>query len=259
MGGKVPQWACAWAAALSVWAHGPACASPWPRPPGETFIETRGEYFRTAVPDGVYRRLDSQIYVEHGAGERVLIGGKAIYGDSRLSAGAAAPGDDGFTELEAFVQYTALRRGRTVVSVRGAVIRPAEAAAGARPELVADGVDIDLRALVGRSLDAGAIKAFAALEGGYRKRTGLGADQFRADATIGVEPFADWLVMVEALSTVSLGGGDRGPDFDVVRIQPSLVWRVTSSLSLRAGAGFETAARNIAPGRSVFIGLWSTF
>ncbi|MEM6539226.1 MAG: hypothetical protein AAF668_16035, partial [Pseudomonadota bacterium] len=50
-----------------------------------------------------------------------------------------------------------------------------------------------------------------------------------------------------------------GADFDIVKIQPSLVWRFSPSLSVRAGGLFEIAGRNLSLGRGAFIALWTEF
>jgi hypothetical protein len=44
-----------------------------------------------------------------------------------------------------------------------------------------------------------------------------------------------------------------------VKIQPSLVYRFSRRWTVQAGVTEEIASRNLALGRTYFIGLWSAF
>ncbi|MEO1242754.1 MAG: hypothetical protein AAFX54_12670 [Pseudomonadota bacterium] len=254
---------------LSFILSGGAIASPWTRADNEFLVISRADYFKADLqpvntPDGFvdsqFQRIESNTYAEFGVTDDVMIGAKAVYGTTWLTRGADTETATGFSEVEGFGQYQFLRSGRDAGSIRIAAAVPANFSSGVRPALQADGVDIDISALYGRNIYDNDFKVFSSIEGGFRKRTGNAADHIRLQSTIGVEPDAQWLFLLETFATVSLRNEELdGADFDVVRIQPSILWRFSNRWGLQAGAAEEIAGRNIALGRTFFIGLWSRF
>ncbi len=243
-----------------------ADASPWPRSKGGVFIETRADFVDAPLEGGGrFERIDSALYTEIGVTNRLLAGFQAAFGRTTLQTPFESAAATGFSDLEGFVQYTVLRGHRAATSIRLAGARPAALAGGARQELAADGADIELRALHGRDIIQRPVKIFITAEAGYRARLGDAADQVRADGIIGIEPSDHWLILLEGQSITSLQNETRfetgagGADFDIVRFQPSLVWRANERWAVRAGASFEVATRNVAPARRLFLGLWTTF
>lgn len=98
------------------------------------------------------------------------------------------------------------------------------------------------------------------METGYRRRFGDSADQIKSQATVGVEPSSRLLFLLEGFSTFSLGNEKNdGVDYDIVKLQPSLVYRFSRQWAVQAGITEEIHSRNLEPGRTFFIGLWSTF
>ena len=247
------------AAAATSAAH----ASPWGRPDGEFLIVSRAEYFRAdlgASDPGEFRRFESNTYLEFGVTDAVTIGGKAIYGTSWLTDATGTQTASGFSEIEGFAQYRFLDTGDHVASARLAVARPAAFQSGARANLQSDSVDAEAAVLYGRNLVLKPVKIFAAAEAGYRLRFGDAADEIRTQATIGAEPGERWLFLLESFATVSMRNEDAGgADYDVVKIQPSLVYRFSRRWTVQAGMTEEIAGRNLALGRTFFIGLWSAF
>lgn len=256
------------AGALAAAAAGPAQASAWGRAAGELYVSSRAGYFRASadaprapgLAAARFERFDSDTYTEYGLSRALTIGGKAVYGTSIFFDGTTTSAASGFSEFEGFLQIDALHSGRGVLSVKLSGAAPTSFRTGARPELVNDGVDLDARILYGRNLALHPVKIFASVETGYRKRFGEAADQIRADALIGVEPSRRLLMLVEVQSTTSLRNeSPGGADYDVLKIQPSAVWRVSRRYWLQAGMTHETAGRNLLLGNMYFIGLWSVF
>jgi hypothetical protein len=256
------------ACAAALAATAPARASAWAREAGELFVSSRADFFRAtadapqapglAAPR--FERFDSDTYTEYGLSRAITIGGKALYGTSVFFDGAATSSASGFSEFEGFVQIEAQRGERSALSFRLSGAAPTSFRTGARPDLVSDGADLEARVLYGRNIALRPVKVFASLEAGYRKRFGAAADQIRADALVGIEPTGRLLMLVEVLSTTSLRNeAPGGADFDVLKIQPSAVWRASRRLTLQVGVTHETAGRNLLLGNTYFIGLWSAF
>ncbi len=253
----------------AIWASGGAAASPWARADNDLLVISRADYFnadlgRVNTIDGLvdsrFERLEANTYVEFGLTDNITIGGKALYGTSWLTRGATVETVSGFSEVEGFGQYQLFRSHAHAGSLKLATARPARFSSGARPELESDGVDVKFSALYGRNILIRPIKIFTSAEFGYRKRFSDSADQVLIDATIGIEPSDRFVLLVDLFSTISLRNEtNNGADFDIVKIQPSLLWRATGRWALQAGLTEEIAGRNISRGRTVFVGLWSSF
>ncbi|NOX83970.1 MAG: hypothetical protein GXP06_13490 [Alphaproteobacteria bacterium] len=246
-----------------------AAASPWARADNELFVISRADYFKAdlgpvntinGIVDSRFERLMSNTYVEYGLTDNITIGGKALYGTSWLTRGRDTETASGFSEVEAYIQHQAFRSSTHAGAVRLAAARPANFSSGARPELQSNGVDMDVSALYGRNMITTPVKIFTTTEIGYRKRFGGAADHIRMDATIGFEPSDRFLVLFDFFSTISMQNENiGGADFDIVKIQPSLLWRATKRWAFQAGMTEEVASRNISTGRTYFFGLWSRF
>ncbi|MEO1252616.1 MAG: hypothetical protein AAFW81_09750 [Pseudomonadota bacterium] len=254
----------AWLAALS-----DAAASPWNPPDGELLVIARADYFTSDLGllsvDGVdvpgeFERLESNTYLEYGVSERWMIGGKAFYGTSWLRRGDATERASGFTEVEGFVQRQLFRSPRHAGAIKVATSVPSSFDSGVRPSLASDGVDAEFSALYGRTLSYRPVAAFAAVEVGYRKRFSDSADELRFLTTLGAEPIRNVVVLVDTFSVKSVRNErPGGADFDIVKVQPSLIYRFSRRFAVQAGVSEEVAGRNISLGRTWFAGVRGRF
>ena len=252
-----------------------ADASPWARNAGELFVISRAEYFRTppahSAPPGnlsapPFQRIESSTYFEYGFTAPVTLGCKIVYGVTRSASPDDARNDNrtthitGLSEAQFFTQYQLLRDQSHALSVRAAAILPARLNTGTRPGLRSAGEDIDIAFLYGRNVRRLPGNAFAASELSYRKRFGDAADQIRAQATVGVEPTRSILLLTEIQAEYSLRNNRMGgADYDIVKLQPSIVWRAGRQWRVEVGLREEVAGRNLALGRTFFLGLWARF
>ncbi len=245
-----------------------ASASPWAREDDRLFIATRADYFIAIADVPIppvtspprFERFETHTYVEFGLTSRTMIGGKFIYGTSNYDDGFVRTDGSGFSEVEAFVQREVLRNKQHALSFSLAGAAPMRLETGVRPGLHSNGADLEARVLYGRDLIAKPFKVYATTEAGYRRRFGASADQIQADFLLGVEPTNDFLILAQVFSTISLRNEDvGGADYDVVKIQPSIVWRVSRRWSLQAGVTREAAGRNLLLGDAYFFGFWTVF
>ncbi len=247
----------------------PSHASPWSRDNGELMIISRADYFRSDIDnisvggvdvDGKFERIESNNYLEYGVTSSLTLGGKVFYGTSWLTRGTSIESASGFTELEVFAQQQVFRDGRNAGAVKVAVGIPSGFESGARTALQSDGADVEISLLYGRSLTFEPIRTFAAAEMGVRKRFSDSADQLRFLTTIGVEPDERWTFLFDTYSVKSLRNETPGgADFDVVKIQPSVVWRASRRFSIQAGLSEEIAGRNLDLGTTYFLGFRARF
>lgn len=245
-------------------AAGPAFASPWARDAGEVLIISQTKYFRADLtsedPRGArFESIDNDTHIEVGVTSNLTIGGKAIYSSSWLTNTVGVYTDNGFSEIEGYVQYQVERSFRHAASVKLSAGKPAAFQASAR-DLVDDGADVEIAGLYGRNIVFAPVKIFTAAEIGYRRRFGDSADVMRVYATIGAQPGRHWMLLLEGFSTVSLRNEKNGgADYDIVKIQPSVVYKFNRRWAVQAGMTEEVLGRNLAEGRTLFIGLWSAF
>lgn len=254
---------------MGLGAASPAKASAWTREKHRLLLISRADYFVSDLGDisisggfvkGRFERIESNAYAEYGLTDRIMIGGKVFYGTSWLTRGAEVESASGISEIEGFAQYQVFRTGRHAGSVKLAAGAPGSLTSGARAFQQGNGADIELSALYGRSLKFEPVKIFAAAEIGYRKRISDAADQVRFLTTVGFEPSERWVLLLDTYSVKSLGNGrESGADYDIVKIQPSLMWRASKRFAVEAGVTQEIAGRNIVLGRTYFIGLRTRF
>lgn len=246
-----------------------AHASAWSRENGRLLIIARADYFTSdlglinvggADVSGMFERFESNTYLEYGVTDRWMIGGKVFYGTSWLTRGPDTETASGVTEYEAFAQYQIFRNAFHAGAIKVAGGVPSDFESGARPSLETDGFDLEAAALYGRTLSFEPVATFINVELGYRKRISDAADQLRFLTTIGIEPSNRWALLLDTYSVKSLQNErNNGVDFDVIKIQPSVVWSASKRFSIQAGVTEEVAGRNINLGRTYFIGLRTQF
>ena len=261
------------AAVLGLGVPGGAAAAPWTRPQAELLVISQTGVFasRERVSSGGrnvsqrFERFETDLYVEYGVTDNLMLGGKAIYGASRLRRGGMETDTaSGVSDYGGFVQYQFLRDDRQAASVRVGAFSPSSLDDGARAETAADGVDADIALLYGRNLDIAPFGVFVGVDAGYRRRFGDAADQIRLQADIGAKPGARWMILTQIFGEFSVSNETgSGADFDIVKITPSVVRRFgdpqTGRWSVQLGYSEEIAGRNVALGRRAFIGLWTFF
>ena len=117
---------------------------------------------------------------------------------------------------------------------------------------------VDLRANFGHSLQIADLPAFVEMQVGYRWRGGSNADEIRADATVGLRPIPDLLLMVQSFNTLAVNRNRRFATGSVRqhRIQPSVVYDMTENWSVQIGAFISLKGRNTLNEQGVVLALW---
>lgn len=246
-----------------------AHASPWGRDQGSLFLSNGFEYFRASLDeaqtlnglqDGTFERFLATAYAELGLTDKIMLGANARYGSSRFQRGASQNVGEGFQDYGGFVQFRFHDDERGAAAIRLGANAPSRLSDGARPGLASEGVDVEAFAAYGRTLRSEYPRLFASAEAGFRKRLSDSADQVLTNILAGIEPSSRWLVLIESFNVTSLRNeASAGADFDIYKVQPSVVWRLDKKFTVQIGVNHEFAGRNVATGRSYFISIWSTF
>lgn len=246
--------------AAAMVAAAPAEASPWNREDGGVFLANRFDYFWSTTSISRYERYGSDAYAEFGVTPEWMLSGKLAYGTSVSESALGEAVRTGIGEVELSIQRQIHRSAHsaTALSVAGAWTE--RLSGGERAAFGEREADAEIRALHGRDVILQPIRIFAVGEAAYRRRFGSAADQIRADTLIGIEPTRRLLLLLEARSQISLRNeAPLGDDYDLIKARSSIVWRASSRWALVAGAEKEFAARGIAPGAAIHVGLWSEF
>nr|WP_168074167.1 hypothetical protein [Caulobacter sp. SSI4214] len=207
-------------------------------------------------PDAVLVDIDGRedesfsVLVERGLTSRLTLQAKAgvTRGHDRwVSYSGRGP-------VELGVRWTAWRGERSVVAL---YVGAAEAGAGRNAGYAAPGqgsLDLEARALVGRSAVWRRREVFVDLQVARLKRQGL-ADETRFDATLGLRPARRWLLLAQTYA----GRADRGSiDARWVKTELSVV-RSFGDWSAQAGWRDTTMGRETARDQGVTLGLWRRF
>jgi hypothetical protein len=122
------------------------------------------------------------------------------------------------------------------------------------------GVEVDIRALAGKSFSAGNWPAFVDLQLAQRFRGGGPPDEFRADLTFGVRPVPAWLLLAQSFNVISEGdGGPLFPSYNYHKLQLSAVYDVTPQWALQLGGYTTFAGRNALQENGLMVGAWYKF
>jgi hypothetical protein len=127
--------------------------------------------------------------------------------------------------------------------------------------------DVEARILIGRGTTWSHRNFFWDTEAAYRYRSGAPADQFRGDATAGINLTQRVMVMGQIFSIKSLRNGspfdstnpNAQSDFDLYKSQASVVVSLRPSLRLHVGWSDAFSGRNTGKGHSAIFGIWKSF
>jgi hypothetical protein len=267
-------------------APAPARAGAWMLPAGHgqlllttAFAQARNAYdFRgrlTRTPS--YWKLETRAYVEHGVTDWLTL--VAEGGAMRFRGGAGegwrltmldflvAEAKAGLPRLPppapSGPAYEGLGLGAAGLRIGAGVGAYALAVEGAlraaSPEArryldIRDAVQVDLRALAGRSFALFGRGGFVETQIGYRSR-GQNGDEIRADVAAGLRPFDRLLLLAQSFSAVA----PRRSAVSMVaaqKFQVSAVYDVTAALSVQIGAVAAPGGINAPAERGAIAALW---
>lgn len=121
--------------------------------------------------------------------------------------------------------------------------------------------EMDMRALFGTSFTVGGLASFIDLQVAQRFRYGDPPNEFRFDATFGIRPAPQWLLLLQSFNVISEGGGTNVlyPSYDYSKIQLSAVYDLTPTLSLQVGVFSTVIGRNALQENGLITGLTFKF
>lgn len=127
-----------------------------------------------------------------------------------------------------------------------------------RFEPITYGNAVELTFLAGRSIRKDGT-LFVSAETGFRYAIADDADLINFSITTGFKPSDRWLFLAKSLNTVSLQNDSNGVDYDVFRLEQSLVFHRNERVSYALGASYDLNGRNLQTGSSVYLSVWNRF
>lgn len=244
-------------ALAAVFAGGEATAGAWPLAQGETLAILKYERSRSEEAfDAFGNRYDAvdrtdeavSLYVEYGLSDRVTVQGKLTWTRGADAMGGAY---EGRGPAELGVRYTLLGGDRGAVALYLGSILNGEGRNVGYAEPGAGATDYETRLLAGRSFGIAGRPVFVEAQAARISRFELPSET-RVDLTAGVEPAADWLVLVQAYA----GRTDDDPEWvklEVTAVHQFGDWR------LQAGWRGSVSGKAGPAEAGPLIGVWRRF
>ncbi|MCF8475423.1 MAG: hypothetical protein K9G60_00190 [Pseudolabrys sp.] len=207
-----------------------------------------------------YSKFELQTLIEYGITDRFTL----MFAPSLQSITIASPTDaarSGFGYTEFGGRYRFLQGSDWVFSGQ-ALLREPGTDQSANPAAVGyTDPEFDIRALFGKSFTVSGLPAYIDLQLAQRFRFGNSPDELRFDATFGLFVAPKWLLLAQSLNVVAESAGSNVlfPSYDYEKLQLSMIYNVTPTISVQFG-GFTTfSGRNALQENGLISGLWYKF
>lgn len=256
--------------------YSPQSFAAWTQPRGEGLvITTFSTYHADARFDalggraeaGGYTKQEVSAYGVYGLTAALTLGAQPVF--TRVRANSPAGGGrrtlSGVTQMEIFARRRMAYGEDWIFSAQALVKFSGQDAVDREPLLESNRREMEARLLYGRSGRLGKtlrdLEYFSSVETGLRARSNDAADQWRADAAVGVRFRKHYQLIGQSINSISLRRAeDSDPSaFDLYKAQISLLRDLPGKISVQLGASREYAGRNISAGDTLFIAIWSRF
>ncbi len=219
---------------------------------------------KQAQPD--YSKYEVSPYFEYGLADGLTVGANLSLQHATQDG---TPGNPtltnwGLGDSEFFARLRLLQKGALVVSVEPMVKLPT--AEEDQPALGGRHADAGLGLLAGYQFSYAGLDHFIDLGLSYRYRDGTPEDQIKLSATAGFGLTKDLMLMSQAFWTLRADTQSTpaftqssNDDYNLLKLQMSLVYKLSESLSVQAGAFSHLDGKNVGGGDGVLFSLWRRF
>jgi hypothetical protein len=208
-----------------------------------------------------YTKFELQGLLEYGVTDRLTV----MFLPGMQHVDIDIPGNPSRTGLgytEAGARYKVLEGQNWVFSTQATVRVPGTFDTGNPAAIGYTGFETDVRALFGYSFAVADLPAFINLEAAQRFRFGGPPNEFRFDASFGIRPAPQWLLLTQVFNVVSEGAGDPpvfATSYNYHKLQFSVVYELNPQWAIQAGAFTTFAGRNALQENGVLLGSWYKF
>jgi protein XagA len=211
------------------------------------------------APANAFERGDISAYAEYGVTDWLMA---VVRPDVTLISLKGEPSGryTGLGTTEGGAQLRLLAFGPAVLAVQGTFRLPGSTDRG-NPALIGQtSHDADLRGLFGYGFDVNGWPAFLDLQGAYRFRDSDAPDEAHTDLTLGVRPWTDLMVLLQAFNTTGVGRGTPWfPRERYTHVELSGLYDLDPSWSVQLGAYTTVLARDSLRDQGVVTAVWRRF
>jgi hypothetical protein len=240
---------------------------------GASFFETAREYEADGNVarfsyQGSFRQFQLNPYIEYGLTSRTTLVVNAFAPFLKFENQYGSQTSAGMGDIETAVRHRLNSTESPMpVSVQFTVLFPTYPA-DRQPPPGNHQVDLESKLMIGRGVHIAKRTAFWSMGGAYRFRSGAPADQWRSDATLGLDLTHRFTVMTQFFGITGLRNGsplvvggnpNAQSDFDLYKGQFSLVTRLGPHTRFQLGWNDTIAGRNTGRGQTVLVALWQDF
>ncbi len=216
---------------------------------------------------GDYRKQELSIYGVYGVSDGLTLGAQPAFFrlSNKTGPGATKTHMKGLSFVELFARAGLFKGDYWILSTQALVKIPGSGAFDREPVRESASRDLEGRLLFGRSgrlppqlLN---LEYFSSFEVGYRLRDRNAADQWRTDATFGVDASRNYQILLQSFNSISQDrrAGESSSDYDIYKAQISIVRKLPWRTAVQFGGLIELSGRNTNAGQALSMALWSRF
>ena len=204
-----------------------------------------------------FRKFEVESYNEFGLTDSTTLVLKAPYQAVRDQSGGEAERVSGRGEIELGIRSRLLERDGLVLSTQFSAGFAGRAQGGGQAPLAQAERSYRSDLLAGGNLKIAGRDAFWSGSAGYVWRAGAPPNEWRGEATLGVEVGAGAKILVQSFSTVSDGAGDGVFErFGYHKAQLSLLKPIGERWAVQVGGFRSYAGQNALKETGAFVSLW---
>lgn len=207
-----------------------------------------------------YSKFELQGLIEYGISNRFTL----MFAPGFQSIEIAAPTDasrSGFGYTDIGGRYRFLQ-GDTWVLSGQVLLRAPGTDQSSNPAAVGyTDPEFDMRVLFGKGFDVSGLPAYIDLQFAQRFRSGDPPDEFRFDATFGLNVAPKWLLLAQSLNVIAESAGANAlfPSYDYSKLQLSAIYNVTPSFGVQFGGFVTVSGRNALQENGLISAIWYKF
>lgn len=253
-----------------------AIAGAWTQEKGKWQLITTAHIYQAAYyfdangkkqPQAAFFKQELSQYVEYGLRDNLTLGGQTSVARA-FQQNASTTQNSGWnvSDSEFFARYRAWQTPDNVFSLQPSIIIPSFDSKSARPKIGSDDFSFSLRGNAGHHFSLWGKMHYANASLGYVHRLGTPNDQLKIDMTLGMNITNNWQLMPQAFATRAVGSPkmngftqSSADDYDLTKLQLSVLYRVTENRTLQLGAYKNLAGKNTGNGQGVLFAYWASF
>lgn len=213
-----------------------------------------------AVSRGRFKKVETQIYVEHGLTERVTLIGEAARSTDKSEAFGREFTDTQFRRLEMGARAYLFTWDETLYSVDAVAILNAASSGDDPADSKSGDMDFEVGVNTGAPITLMGLVGFSAQRFAYTHRPGVRPGVAIADATLGLNWGPDWMTMLKSSNEYSIGRtpSPRGHYWSS-KAEFSIVHRLEPGFAIEAGTFRTFVGRNVLKETGFKVGFWYEF